>query len=142
MSKTTFTLGAALFLLAAGLFLANLREVMAQCPSSDSVVWSPATAQTSDVNGNFTYNDSFLVWTFREQPFIGAAEIDDAQSENITSVQYTPAYFFPEHCQGAVEIDIAGTISGTSATLVTLGWVWDSGDPPPYAEAYQTLTIN
>lgn len=144
MHKIVISAASVLFCLVASLFVANLQEATA-CPGSNSVNWTPETAQVSDVNGAFEYDSAYLTWEFIETPYIGHAEIYGAGSSHIEDAAYNPDYFYPTLCEGSVGIEISGNLESlqTSGSLRSRGWVWDSGSPPPFAESYEmVLTIN
>jgi len=139
-----FYLAALMLLAVSGLFLANVHDALASCGTSDDVDWSPNSAGTDATAGAFTYDGPLFSWTFRETPFIGVAEIHpNVASTNIASSSYDPAYWFPNNCQGAIQIAISGTLSNpnSSGTLITRGYCWDSGSPSPYAEDRFDLSI-
>lgn len=150
MNRIGFLFSISLFLATCCIFAFSLNDAAAVCGTATADWRDQPTNETA--NGSRVFDTTVspgnvelqLNWTFPDTPFIGEAEIAASGNENIQDVTYTPAYFFPSTCQGSVAIDVMGTLTSghTTGTLMSLGKVWDSGNPPPYDDDIHTLSIS
>ena len=131
------------FLTAVGVALTGVPPVSAVCNQTDVVAWDvlPDDVQ-ADGDGEFS-TTLRLEWSFRDPPFMGAAEAASSGHDNVINDTYVPDVFFPSTCTGYEDIDVSGDLVSllSNGTVNSLGWVWDSGDPPPYAEDIHELTV-
>jgi hypothetical protein len=97
--------------------------------------WIHSTGSGS--NYNFTTTQGFH-WCYTNTPTNGAFEWVEHANDNVSSVTYSPAYFFPSSNQFTLEVQISGhhDTPTSYAYVDTLGWCWS-----PYKTANRTTNI-
>ena len=106
MKNFTMTIATVLFLGVACLSFSGLRAALT-CPSSSSA--SLDRLGGIDVAGDDFEYLIYAGWLTKSAPFIGVVSTDSVRTAGVTDVTYTPAYFFPDRCRGAIPINVEGT---------------------------------
>jgi hypothetical protein len=113
------------------------------CTEEPMVAWDTSPTSTDATQDYFDVDLQFE-WAYPDVPNIGAIEFDGDNSVNILTdnQQYPltiyPAYFFPECCNGSVEVQVTGYLESNpgNGTLSLLGWCWD-----PFRENTKDVTV-
>ena len=147
MKSLALSIAGVFFLTAMAVTLTGVGPADAQeCNQNDVVAWSllPQTTDVDDTDTGFFTETLTLNWAFVDPPFLGAAEAAVGGHEHVINVEYVPDVFFPGGCIGYQNINVSGNLvlsAGEDGTVNSLGWVWDSGNPPPYDEDLHELTV-
>jgi hypothetical protein len=98
-----------------------------QCcdPETCLLVTSPTSIMVNGLAFSFVL---FFEHCTPDEPFIGAVELAGSGQVNVSSAEYSPAYFFPDGCHGVTQVNVNGQKAGAgTSTVVSDSFVWDSG---------------
>lgn len=136
MKKLAIALTTSLFIMVLALSYMSSDSASAQCAQENSA--SLLTQGSVQTIGNIAFYNLEAAWSCKGTPFIGWVS-QATGTIGVKNVQYFPQYFFPNDCEGQVNIVVACEKTGNGPHL--LNTQLDVGPQPNGARSLEPVTI-